>query len=86
MAVTASLETVETYLTAAQAAFSSGDYDETEKQLILGEIELNKLAQSDGLDGEATTMRGTFDKLRQHVTEYRLRMNRGTRRSIAREV
>ncbi len=78
--------TVAAYLTAAQTAFSAGDFDACRRQIILGQMELSKLVQSDGFDGETTQYRATFDNLLTQVDAYAARLSRGTRRSILREV
>lgn len=78
--------TVEAYLTAAQAAFASSDYTEAKKQIILGQMELDKLPSSDGLDGESTQFRASFDRILTQIETFAKIAGRTSRRSIAREV
>ena len=47
----ATLESVATYIDAAQTAFSSGDYTESRKQIRLARMENAKLPASNGGDG-----------------------------------
>jgi len=82
----ATILTVEAYLTAAQTAFADADYTETRKQVILGEMELNKLFVSDSIDGEATMFRQSFKDLLSHIEAFEGEGTRGTRRSIAESV
>jgi hypothetical protein len=82
----ATLATVEAYLTAAQTAFASGDYVETKKQVILGEIELSKLIKQDGLEGQMSTYRDDFRNILDHIEAYQNRASQGTRRSTAKLV
>ena len=82
----ATLATVEAYLTAAQTAFGNSDYTTARKQIILGEIELNKLMTSDGLDGEITVYRQSFTALFDHIKEFEETASQGARRSIAERV
>jgi hypothetical protein len=88
-AVSATLATVETYLSAAQAAFVAGTYDEARKQVILGEMELMKLVQQDGLEGQMSTFRQNFKDLLKDIESFQdtpSRPAQGTRRSTARLV
>lgn len=81
----ATLESVESYLTAAQTAFASGDYVETERQVILGQMEIVKLPSQSGVDGENEQNRLgiEFQRLLDHIEKFRKRRSRGTRRSVA---
>jgi len=72
---------IETYLTAAQTAFESGDYQETEKQIILGQIELTKLPVREEFEATRAEYRKTFEELITNVRKFNLKANRGTRRS-----
>jgi hypothetical protein len=58
----ATLATVETYLTAAQAAIGDSDYAEARKQVLLAEMELAKLPQSD-----ATGARTLQTRITEHI-------------------
>ena len=65
--------TIAAYLTAAQAAYVSGDYDEAETQVVLGEMELAKLPVSDGHEGESTAFRQSFKSLIERIDARRRR-------------
>lgn len=84
-AMSATLETVETYLSAAQSAFASGDYDTARRQIILGNMELAKLPAQSGLDGESDQYRSDFKSILAQIEAFQKKASRGTRRSIGRE-
>ena len=87
--MTATLATVEAYLTAAQTALGNGDYQEVQKQLLLGEIELAKLPKTSEIDGATRDeFRGTFDKIRAALKEFKSTANAAsaTRRIVSRPV
>ena len=80
------LASVAVYFTAAQTAFSSGDYTEARKQLVLAEMELNKLPSTESDQGTSVTLRAGIKDLREEIRHFEKEGNRGSRRSYMREV
>lgn len=84
----ATLATVETYLTAAQTAIGDSDYAEARKQVVLAEMELTKLPQSDAAGGRTLQNRITehIDKIYGRIEDLEAKATAGTStgRSVAR--
>ena len=82
----ATLASVEVYLTAAQAAFKSADYTETEKQVILGQMELAKLPVREEFEATRAEYRDVFKDLITNIRKFESKTDRTSRRSTYSEL